>query len=451
MDRIQAALADRGIEAVLDREEIEKGEEWWARIEQLITEADTVVFVLSPDSASSPICADEVAFAEKLNKRFIPIVARDLEGIASPPALARLNYVYFTANPSAGASGDFDAAVGDLVRALETDIGWIREHTRLGALAERWQFNSRPTDLLLRGLELSAAETWLTSRPKNAPEPTDSQITFVTESRMSTTLRQRRVVGLSLAAAVVALGLAGLAYWQREVAIENETRAVKSEAQTLKVTKESQFTDSGLLAKAARVLADSKKESDIQTAVLLALEGLPDETSPDVNRRRRNWATAARFQLDRAVQDVREYVTLKGHKDFLTSADFSPDGTRIVTTSNDKSARVWDATSGDALAILKGFWEKVGTAAFSPDGTRIVTASENGDARIWDATSGEVLAELEGHSGDVTDASFSPDGTRIVTASFDSTARVWDSSTGKVLATLVGHWSPFVAWVRSAS
>ncbi|RWO49212.1 toll/interleukin-1 receptor domain-containing protein, partial [Mesorhizobium sp.] len=78
VDQLQAALDDHGIDTLVDREDIEKGEAWWLRIEQLIAESDTVIFVLSRDSANSSICQQEVDFAETLNKRIVPIVARDL-------------------------------------------------------------------------------------------------------------------------------------------------------------------------------------------------------------------------------------------------------------------------------------------------------------------------------------------------------------------------------------
>jgi phosphoribosylformimino-5-aminoimidazole carboxamide ribotide isomerase len=144
VDRLQTSLKGRGVEAFVDREQIEKGEEWWARIKQLITEADTIVFVLSPGSVDSKVCHDEVEFAEKLNKRFVPIVARNLEGRNVPVALARLNYIFFIPNPTTSATGYFDEAVDDLVRALETDIPWIREHTRLGVMAQRWEAEGAP-------------------------------------------------------------------------------------------------------------------------------------------------------------------------------------------------------------------------------------------------------------------------------------------------------------------
>jgi WD40 repeat protein len=81
----------------------------------------------------------------------------------------------------------------------------------------------------------------------------------------------------------------------------------------------------------------------------------------------------------------------------------------------------------------------VSSGAFSPDGPRIVTASQDGTARIWDAVSGRVIAGLRGHARPVLSAAFSPDGSRIVTASQDRTARMWDVATGKEISVLRGH------------
>ena len=68
------------------------------------------------------------------------------------------------------------------------------------------------------------------------------------------------------------------------------------------------------------------------------------------------------------------------------SAAFSPDGSRIVTASNDKTARVWDAATGKAIAVLSGHEDSVISAAFSPDGLHIVTASADKTARVWDVS-----------------------------------------------------------------
>jgi WD40 repeat protein len=77
---------------------------------------------------------------------------------------------------------------------------------------------------------------------------------------------------------------------------------------------------------------------------------------------------------------------------------------------------------------------------FSPDGQRIVTSSEDKTARIWDAASGKAIGEpLKGHQALVHGASFRPDGKRIVTASWDKTARIWHAASGKAIAVLRGH------------
>ena len=101
----------------------------------------------------------------------------------------------------------------------------------------------------------------------------------------------------------------------------------------------------------------------------------------------------------------------------IFSAAFSPDGQRIVTASRDKTARLWDASSGKAIGLPMQHDDTVNSAAFSPDGQRIVTASRDKTARLWDAASGKAIGLPMQHDGVVISAAFSPDGQRIVTAS----------------------------------
>ena len=96
-----------------------------------------------------------------------------------------------------------------------------------------------------------------------------------------------------------------------------------------------------------------------------------------------------------------EIAVLRGHDELVYSAAFSPDGSRIVTASFDKTARIWDAATGKEIAVLRGHEDDVNSAAFSPDGSRIVTASDDKTARIWDAASGKEIAVLRGHEGTV--------------------------------------------------
>jgi WD40 repeat protein len=143
--------------------------------------------------------------------------------------------------------------------------------------------------------------------------------------------------------------------------------------------------------------------------------------------------------LNSALLRLHERMSFNGHRGAVTSAVFSQDGGRVVTASKDKTARIWDATTGTVLRELKGHESGVTFATFSPDGRRVVTASKDKTARIWDVTTGTILRELKGHESEVTFATFSPDGGRVVTASKDKTARIWDATTGTTLAKLEGH------------
>lgn len=126
----------------------------------------------------------------------------------------------------------------------------------------------------------------------------------------------------------------------------------------------------------------------------------------------------------------------------VVSAEFSRDGTRVVTANCVNNARVWDASSGKQLAELKVQEEARGctrNAAFSPDGTRIVTSDGQDTVLVWDVKGGEPLAEMKGHSGYISTAVFSADGKHVLTAGTDGTARVWDAASGRQLAKMEGH------------
>src|SRR5260221_19586 len=93
-----------------------------------------------------------------------------------------------------------------------------------------------------------------------------------------------------------------------------------------------------------------------------------------------------------------------GHTAHINSAVFISDGKKIVTSSNDGTAKIWDAASGKLLATLKGHTSEVNSAQFSPaclndpiGGKIVITTSKDATAKIWDASSGMLLANLTGH------------------------------------------------------
>ena len=83
------------------------------------------------------------------------------------------------------------------------------------------------------------------------------------------------------------------------------------------------------------------------------------------------------------------------------------------------------ASVATTSALLQGHQRKINAVAFSPDSQLVVTASDDETARLWYADTGQELYTLTGHRMAVTLATFSPDGKRVATASMDGTARVW--------------------------
>ncbi|MBI5651874.1 MAG: helix-turn-helix domain-containing protein [Chloroflexi bacterium] len=184
---------------------------------------------------------------------------------------------------------------------------------------------------------------------------------------------------------------------------------------------------------------------DVISGKIIATVALPvpaktttwNATSPDGTR-----MVFGHFDKTATVWDLTTgnlLLTLRGHTSYVQDVAFSPDGTRIATASDDRTAKIWDAQTGNLLLTLAGHSLLIQSLAFSPDGTRLATASSDGTAKVWDTRTGRELLTFSGHTNFVYGIAFSPDGTRIATGGLDRKAFVWDATSGKVLFTLLGH------------
>lgn len=414
--RIADVLRERHFGVYRDTDDILPTEEWKDRLESLIAEADTVVFLLSPNSVHSEVCAWEVEYATSLNKRVAPIVIDDTDAGDIPPLLARLNFIFCTDRDP------FENAIDTLVSALNTDIEWIREHTRFAGLAQRWDAAGRPARLLLRGEDIADAERWRDGHPPEAPPVMELQAAFIAESRRAATRRQRLTVVLSLAALVVGLGLAAIAFWQRQSALEQEARALKERNQAL--TAQSQYL--------ADIATDELLTGDGSLAILAALEAMRDETAKDPQQRSRPHVDAAQSALADAVIQRQELRVLAGHTDAIEQAVFSPDGQRIVTLGWDNTGRLWNAADGSLIAQLKGLGNTPRSADFTADGRLLVTAGDDGGGWLWDGETGAPIRRFKSDRGGVSTVAFSHDGRRVLTGK----GEVFDVTDGKRLLAL---------------
>jgi WD40 repeat protein len=349
------------------------------------------------------------------------------------------------------------------------DKGTIRlAHDTLAPLVRRrFEASDLPGQRAVRVLQQRAVE-WAGSK-KGAPLDevdltlveqgaagmrawTDDEQKLVAASRRERAqrVRRRRTLRIGTAAAVVVIAAAaGVAWWQRGAALEAKQKAqdiarVSVAAQWLKRDP----------TRAALVMLEVVKPDEAADAVHRMREALDARLAEAVLRGHQGPVLNAAVSPDGthvvtasedgkarvwAADGIGEPVVLSGHEALVRSAAFSPDGRRIVTASDDKTARVWAADGSGKAVVLRGHGNSLTSTAFSPNGSHIVSASLDGTARVWLADGSGDPVVLSGHEDAVFSAAFSPDGTRVVTGSRDGTARVWSADGSGDPVILRGH------------
>ncbi|MEP7124113.1 MAG: patatin-like phospholipase family protein [Byssovorax sp.] len=150
-------------------------------------------------------------------------------------------------------------------------------------------------------------------------------------------------------------------------------------------------------------------------------------------------AAAAIHDLGAASAERAAPVLLEGHRRPIVGIGWSDDGSRLVTASQDMTARIWQAASGVFQMSLRSIKGHFVSAIFRPGSVKILaTGDDLGSIAVWNAETGEALTSLFGHTGTILDARWSPDGARLATASTDATARLWaPEATGQIA--YLGH------------
>lgn len=145
-----------------------------------------------------------------------------------------------------------------------------------------------------------------------------------------------------------------------------------------------------------------------------------------------------------------DFLLLDHHQKGVNTIAFSPDGQTLITGSDDSTARVWNAVTGEIEMKLSGHTGWVLSAAINGKGL-VATSDSEGRAALWDIGNQKLLRVWKAHNAWIRAVAFSDDGEKLVTASDDTTAKIWDVSSGKLLRTLEGHtnWLTGVILVKN--
>ena len=79
---------------------------------------------------------------------------------------------------------------------------------------------------------------------------------------------------------------------------------------------------------------------------------------------------------------------------------------------------------------MDGHKAEIVSLNFNTDGDKLMTSSFDNTAKIWDVMTGQCIHTLEGHTGELSCGQFDFTGEYCLTGSIDKTCKLWDVASG---------------------
>ena len=154
------------------------------------------------------------------------------------------------------------------------------------------------------------------------------------------------------------------------------------------------------------------------------------------------------WHLDKPPEPI---TRLAGHSKEVWGLAYTPDGTTLISASDDHSIKLWDSRDGGFQTSLAGHDSLVAAVAVSPDSLLLASAGFDTTVRLWDLPGGRPRRVLRGHTDRVRTVAFSPDGRHVASAGSDKTVRVWDVNRDEPVLVFDGHGDTVRALAFDAS
>ena len=438
--QLHDALQKEGRKTWIDWEGIPPSAEWFQEILQAIENTDAFVLVISPHSATSKVCTSEVAHAIKYNKRIIPVLRADVDGNLLPPSVQERQWVFCRDVDS------FEAGIRSLLAAMDTDLDWLRSHTRLLGRALEWERHKGDYSFALRGRDLKQAETFLRNQEIKEPRLLPLQLDYILASRRDANKLFSIVIGVSALALTVVI-VFGLLFWQKREEQAFTLASNYRERGFLELVRNNPLAAEVLFAKALginNVLGTSGLiiQARARSPRLLWISPQVKNASIiAISNDGKLFAVRSQSKVEIWSIDTKAIIHNLPATGGVKVAAFDPND-HLLALGRGKNIDVWDLSSSASVPLrtIKTPYE-ITSVNFGPEG-HFIAGALTGDILVWDrlaSSSQTPRLKLSGHTDRVTGAVLTKDSRFLVSASWDATIRIWDLTDGRELRALAGH------------